>query len=122
MLSKRRFILRDDRKPKNSLQVPPATYFSNHRRRNINNSKLGLAEFLNRAGVPGFEPGYLVLETRVLPLDDTPTQKLFFAFFVRRVLPAKLAELLQLDRTRDQFLIFRRKIIHPLALPALQFY
>ncbi len=24
------------------------------------------------AGVPGFEPGYLVLETRVLPLDDTP--------------------------------------------------
>lgn len=27
------------------------------------------------AGVPGLEPGYLVLETRVLPLDDTPKQK-----------------------------------------------
>lgn len=26
----------------------------------------------DHAGVPGFEPGYLVLETRVLPLDDTP--------------------------------------------------
>gem|GEM_PF-4186078 len=28
--------------------------------------------FVLEAGVPGFEPGYLVLETRVLPLDDTP--------------------------------------------------
>lgn len=27
---------------------------------------------LHLAGAPGFEPGYLVLETRVLPLDDTP--------------------------------------------------
>ena len=26
------------------------------------------------AGVPGLEPGYLVLETRVLPLNDTPNK------------------------------------------------
>lgn len=33
---------------------------------------MGVAAARNFAGASGFGPEYLVLETRVLPLDDTP--------------------------------------------------
>src|SRR5215208_1434914 len=65
------------------------------------------------AGALGFEPRLSVLETDVLPLTLCPYTLLHL--FVRRVLPAELAELIALQPVRIVLLIFVGRIVPLLA-------
>ena len=78
------------------------------------------------AGAPGFGPGYLVLETRVLPLDDTPirqsreTLSCNFCFLVQSIFTTLFAELFQLYFTFYLFLVFASVVIRTFANIASQ--
>src|ERR1041385_8255423 len=69
------------------------------------------------AGAEGFEPPSPVLETGSLTVELTPlcscsadalARLLLFHFFMRRVLAATAAELLQLQPVRSRFAVLRR--------------
>ena len=74
------------------------------------------------AGVVGIEPTLAVLETAVLPLNDTPKKpKLFFGFFVNCAFLTPLAKLPQFDLALHAFAILTAPIVDPLAILASQF-
>ena len=71
----------------------------------------------------GIEPTLAVLETAVLPLNDTPKEtKLFLCLFVLCMRPAPFAELFQSDGALHLLFILESVVIKTLTLPALHFY
>lgn len=87
------------------------------------------------AGTPGFEPGSRVLETRSLPLSLRPLfskytgikaydkrNSLFLNLLMQGVLPAPLAELLELDLPFYGVLVLSGLVIELVALVASELY
>jgi hypothetical protein len=71
------------------------------------------------AGAEGFEPPSSVLETDSLTVELTPLLPLSFHFFVRRMLPAALAEFLQFQPVRSRLPILGARIVPLFAITAL---